>query len=53
MNTSSELRNLTDEEMDAVAGGISKNRIEAEFAAGMSKPANPWAGWMASYFGIY
>ena len=38
MDTNNELRNLTDEEVDAVEGGEKFSN------------ANPWAKWMFNYF---
>jgi hypothetical protein len=44
MNTNSDLRNLTDEEVDAVQGG---GRIECEYVG-----SNAWEQWISDYYGI-
>ena len=49
MNTNSELRNLTNEEVDAVAGG----QISLEIGpAKVCRVDNAWDQWMFDYFGV-
>jgi hypothetical protein len=44
MNTDSDLRNLTDEEVDAVQGG---GMYECRYVG-----SNVWEQWISDYFGI-
>ena len=47
MNTNSEVRNLTDEQVNAVTGGVFPLQ-ECKYVG-----ANAWEQWIADYFNIF